>query len=283
MVVATEYKTNLKPIWCPGCGDFGVLSSLAQAFAQLEIPRKDIALVTGIGCSSRLAGYLNVYGFNAIHGRTLPIATGIKLANPNLTVIAAGGDGDAFAIGMGHIPHAARRNIDITYLVMDNGIYGLTKGQESPTSPLGIYSSTTPYGTYERPLNPLEMLLSFNASFVAQAFSGDTKHLVKIIIEAIKHRGFAFINCISPCPTYRGGMQIFKEVRAQIRNLDEEDRDLTDKDEAYKIARATDYIPVGIIYRDQAEDYQSILSRLRMKVPSEPEEKVEELIKHFIA
>jgi len=184
---------------------------------------------------------------------------------------------------MGHIPHAARRNVDITYLVMDNGIYGLTKGQESPTSPLGIYSSTTPYGAYERPLNPLEMLLAFNASFVAQAFSGDTKHLVKIIVEAIKHRGFAFINCISPCPTYRGGMQIFKDVRANLRYLDEEERDLTNKAQAYEIARATDFIPVGIIYREQTQDYEAILSELRMKASSGADEKVEDLIKHFIA
>jgi len=284
MTVPAEYKTELRPIWCPGCGDFGVLAAFAQAFAELDVPTKDIVLVTGIGCSSRLAGYLKVYGFNAIHGRTLPIATGIKLANPELTVIAAGGDGDGYSIGIGHIPHAARRNVDITYLVMDNGIYGLTKGQQSPTSPVGIYSSSSPYGTYERPLNPVEFLLSIGVSFVAQGFSGDTKHLTTLIKRAIMHRGFAVINCISPCPTYRGGMQLFKEIRAKVRNVDEIERDLSDRSEAFRIAHTSDFIPVGVIYEDtQIEDYQSILEGLRAKAKEERQEKLEDILETFKA
>ncbi len=283
MAVATEYKTNLKPVWCPGCGDFGVLAAFTQAFSALGLRKENIVIVTGIGCSSRIAGYLNVYGFNSIHGRTLPIATGVKIANPHLTVIAAGGDGDAYSIGIGHIPHAARRNIDITYLVMDNEIYGLTKGQQSPTSPLGIYSSSTPLGTYERPLNTLEMLLSFNATFVAQAFSGDTKHLVELIIKAIKHKGFSFINCISPCPTYRGGMQIFKDIRAKLRYLDEEERDVSEKELAYRIARTKDYIPIGVIYQEEVDEYERVLEALREKSGAKKEIGLEEVLSTFIA
>lgn len=283
MFVAAEYKTNLKPIWCPGCGDFGVLAAFAQAFANLGIPRHMIALVTGIGCSSRLAGYLKVYGFNAIHGRTLPIATGIKLANPDLTVIAAGGDGDAYSIGMGHIPHAARRNIDITYLVMDNEIYGLTKGQQSPTSPLGIYSSTTPYGTIDKPINPLQLMLAFGATFVAQAFSGDLKHLVSVIMEAIKHKGFASINCISPCPTYRGGMQIFKEIRAKIRNLDEEGWVRNDKLKAFEVAGQKDFVPIGILYQEPSKDYGFAINNLKEKLATPTTSSVENVLEQFIA
>ncbi len=284
MSTAAEYKTDLKPVWCPGCGDFGVLAAFAQAFARLEIPREDIVMVTGIGCSSRIAGYLKVYGFNAIHGRTLPIATGVKLANPNLTVIAAGGDGDAYSIGMGHIPHAARRNIAITYLVMDNEIYGLTKGQQSPTSPVGIYSSSTPFGTYDQPINPLQMMLAFNATFVAQTFAGDTKHLVDVLIRAIQHRGFAFINCISPCPTYRGGMQIFKEIKARVRNLDEEPgRDLANREIAFGLAASKDFTPIGVLYKKEEKDYGTVLESLKPRGTSPDSQDLDKILKTFIA
>lgn len=204
---AQDYRSDLKPIWCPGCGDFGVLNSLYQAMAQLQIPPHQMAIISGIGCSSRLPGYVKTYGFNSVHGRVLPVATGAKMANTDITVIGVGGDGDGFSIGSGHIPHAARKNIDITYIVMNNSIYGLTKGQASPTTPLGEKTKTTAYGNAETPINPVRMMISYGASFVARAFSGYPKETAAIFAEAIAHKGFSFVEVLSPCPTFRGREQ----------------------------------------------------------------------------
>ncbi|MBN1965728.1 MAG: 2-oxoacid:ferredoxin oxidoreductase subunit beta, partial [Anaerolineae bacterium] len=178
------FRSNVKPIWCPGCGDHAVLNALVKALEEMELNTYDVAVISGIGCSSRIPGYLNSYGYNSIHGRALPIATGVKLTRPEITVVAAGGDGDGFAIGGNHVMHAARRNIDITYLMMDNGIYGLTKGQVSPTTPLGYKTKTTAYGAFENPMNPLAVMLAYGTTFVAQAFAADMKKLQALIIEA---------------------------------------------------------------------------------------------------
>src|SRR3954462_10543559 len=163
-----DFKSDLKPIWCPGCGDYGVLAALSRALAAIGRPPHEIAFVSGIGCSSRIPGYTSAYGFNPVHGRALPIAQGIKLASPELLVLVAGGDGDGFSIGGGHVADAIRRNVDLTYIVMDNQIYGLTKGQLSPTSPRGLQSVTSPYGSLEDPVNPLLYVLAYGAHFVAQ-------------------------------------------------------------------------------------------------------------------
>ena len=171
------YKSHVPPIWCPGCGDYAVLNGLMRAFARLDIAPENVAVASGIGCSSRFPAFLHTYGFHGVHGRALPLATGIKIGNPELTVVAVGGDGDGFSIGGGHIPHAARRNVELPYIVMDNSIYGMTKGQPSPTSPLGTRRKASPYGTIEAPLNPLMMVLSYDATFVARVFSGDFKQL----------------------------------------------------------------------------------------------------------
>ena len=202
-----DFRTDLKSVWCPGCGDFGVLSSLTKAFADLGLARETTVVVSGIGCSSRLPGYVETYGFNSVHGRALPIATGIKVANPALEVVVVGGDGDAFAIGAGHFPHACRRNIDVAYVVMDNGIYGLTKGQASPTSPLGLKGKSTPAGSIDPPLEPLKMALALGASWVGQGFSGEPRLLADLMVRAIKHRGFALLNVFSPCVVFRGREQ----------------------------------------------------------------------------
>src|SRR3989337_1434861 len=162
---AKDYKSELKPIWCPGCGDFGVVTAIYRALSAIGRPPHEIAFVSGIGCSSRIPGYTTAYGFNSVHGRALPIAQGIKVANPDLLVLAAGGDGDGFAIGGGHVAHAIRRNLDLTYIIMDNQIYGLTKGQLSPTSPKGLKSVTSTYGSLEEPINPLVYVLAYGAGF----------------------------------------------------------------------------------------------------------------------
>ncbi len=180
VMLPKDYKSDLKPIWCPGCGDFSVLQALYRALAAVGRPPHETAFVSGIGCSSRIPGYTTAYGFNSLHGRSLPIAQGIKLANPDLLVLAAGGDGDGFSIGGGHIAHLVRRNMDITYIVMDNQIYGLTKGQLSPTSARGRITCTSHFGSLEEPVNPLLYLLGYGANFVAQGSPADMGSLAAI-------------------------------------------------------------------------------------------------------
>jgi 2-oxoglutarate ferredoxin oxidoreductase subunit beta len=200
--VPGDFKSDLKPIWCPGCGDFGVVTAITRALANIARPPHEIAFVSGIGCSSRIPGYTTAYGFNTVHGRSLPIAQGIKLANPELLVLVASGDGDGFSIGGGHVAHVIRRNIDLTYIVMDNQIYGLTKGQLSPTSQRGRKTVTSSFGSLEDPVNPLLYVMGYGASYVAQGTPADMVGLGKIIEEGIRFPGFAFINVQSPCVTY---------------------------------------------------------------------------------
>lgn len=251
---AKDYKTDAKPIWCPGCGDFAVLAGLYQAFAALDMDPTKTVIVSGIGCSSRLPVFIKSYGFHTVHGRTLPVATGIKMANPDLTVLAMGGDGDAFAIGGGHIPHAARRNVNITYIVMDNFIYGLTKGQSSPTtgSAEGTghgfkLTPTNPHGQYESPLNPLAMLLTYGASFVARGYSAKPKQLAEIYQAAIKHQGFSFIQILSPCVMFN---RTYDELDAAIVPL-EGNHDITDFRAAMNLAWDTDTEHLGIFYQQE--------------------------------
>src|SRR5580765_6163736 len=197
-----SFKSDLKPIWCPGCGDFGVLQAIYRALTGVGRPPHEVAFISGIGCSSRIPGYTTAYGFNTVHGRALPIAQGIKLARPDLLVLAAGGDGDGFSIGGGHVPHAIRRNADITYIVMDNQIYGLTKGQLSPTSQKGRKTVTSSYGSLESAVNPLLYVLAYGAPFVAQGTPADMAGLAAVIEEAIRYPGFSFVNVQSPCVTF---------------------------------------------------------------------------------
>jgi 2-oxoglutarate/2-oxoacid ferredoxin oxidoreductase subunit beta len=249
-LTAKDYKSDLKPIWCPGCGDFGVLGAIQRALAAVGRPPHEIAFVSGIGCSSRIPGYTTAYGFNSIHGRPLPIAQGIKLANPDLLVLAAGGDGDGFSIGGGHVAHVARRNIDLTYIVMDNQIYGLTKGQLSPTSPRGTQSVTSPFGSLEAPMNPLLSVLAYGAGYVAQGTPADMAGLAKIIEEAIRYPGFAFVNVQSPCITYGLADQQLKQQKATMRDLKSLGHDPSDRLNAYALAEeygTTLY--TGVFYR----------------------------------
>ncbi|HYU21462.1 MAG TPA: 2-oxoacid:ferredoxin oxidoreductase subunit beta [Chloroflexota bacterium] len=249
-----EFKSEEKPTWCPGCGDFGVLNGLYNALRVKGYQTKDIVLVSGIGCSSRLPFFVSSYGFHGVHGRAMPIATGIKVANPDLKVLAMSGDGDAFAIGGGHFMHAARRNLDICYVIMDNAIYGLTKGQTSPTSSVGFVTKTTPKGTPDRPINPLLLAVAGGATFVARAFSGKPKELAELIVEGIDHKGFAVIDCYSPCPTFNK-VNTFKSYREETADLPP-DHDPTDLTQAIKAAAAADPLYLGIIYRQQGESFE---------------------------
>ncbi|MFQ5585309.1 MAG: 2-oxoacid:ferredoxin oxidoreductase subunit beta [Thermodesulfobacteriota bacterium] len=199
---AKDYKSTVPPTWCPGCGDYSVLNSALNAYAELGIDMDNTVNVSGIGCSSRFPYFVKTYGMHTAHGRALPAAMGVQIANPSLRVFVTGGDGDGFSIGGGHVPHVARKNVDITYIVMDNQIYGLTKGQVSPTSRPDFVATTTPYGTPDEPIDPILYTLTYGATFVARASAGNPKMLRSIIVEALNHRGFAFVDVLSACPTF---------------------------------------------------------------------------------
>lgn len=221
MATFKDFRNKVKPNWCPACGDFSVLAAMQRAFANVGLEPEEVAIVSGIGCSGRISGYVNAYGFHGVHGRALPIAQGLKLANRSLTVIASGGDGDGFAIGMGHTVHAIRRNIDITYIVMDNQVYGLTKGQTSPRSEMGFKTKSTPNGSIESAINPMEMALTVGAGFIAQSVSSDLKQCTRVIEEAINHKGFSFVNIYSPCVTYNK-INTYDWFKEHLTNLDDD-------------------------------------------------------------
>jgi 2-oxoglutarate ferredoxin oxidoreductase subunit beta len=200
---AKDYKSTVPPTWCPGCGDYSVLNSALNAYAELGIDWTNTVNVSGIGCSSRFPYFVKTYGMHTAHGRALPAAMGVQLANPSLKVVVTGGDGDGFSIGGGHVPHVARKNVEMTYIMMDNQIYGLTKGQASPTSRTGLVATTTPYGVPdEKTVDPILYTLTYGATFVARASAGNPKMLRSIIVEALQHKGFAFVDVLSACPTY---------------------------------------------------------------------------------
>lgn len=260
MATFKDFRNNVKPNWCPGCGDFSVQAAIQRAAANVGIEPHELAVVSGIGCSGRISGYINSYGFHGIHGRALPIAQGLKMANRDLHVIASGGDGDGFAIGMGHTIHSLRRNIDLTYIVMDNQIYGLTKGQTSPRSAAGFKTKSTPGGAIEPSLKPMEMALSSGATFVAQGFSSDIKELTAIIEAGIQHKGFSFINVFSPCVTYNkiNTYDWFKEHLVKLS--EREDYDSTSREQAMKVVMETEGLVTGIIYQDkETPSYQDRL------------------------
>ncbi|PNZ09989.1 2-oxoacid ferredoxin oxidoreductase [Staphylococcus coagulans] len=263
MATFKDFRNNVKPNWCPGCGDFSVQAAIQKAAANVGLEPDEVALITGIGCSGRLSGYVNSYGVHSIHGRALPLAQGVKMANRDLTVIASGGDGDGYAIGMGHTIHALRRNMNITYIVMDNQIYGLTKGQTSPSSAPGFVTKTTPKGNIEQNVAPLELALSSGATFVAQGFSSDIKALTKMIEDAINHDGFSFVNVFSPCVTYNkvNTYDWFKENLTAIEDI--EGYDVTDKQGAIQTVLQYDSLIKGIVYQDtETPSYESQIEAL---------------------
>jgi 2-oxoglutarate/2-oxoacid ferredoxin oxidoreductase subunit beta len=258
------YRSKSMPTWCPGCGYFSIVDGLPGALNELGIAPKDTVVVSGIGCSSRFPFFVNTYGFHSLHGRALPVATGIKCANDALTVIAVGGDGDGFAIGGGHVPHPARRNIDITYLLFDNGIYGLTKGQTSPTSAKGFRTTTSPYDNLDQPLNPLLMVLSYGASWVGQAYAGRPQQLESLIRQAIAHRGFSYLHILSPCVTFDKTERTYDHLGDLVRELPE-NHDSADLAAAMNQAMNTANPALGVFYKTQrptlADNFEEIIAR----------------------
>ncbi|MEA2235348.1 MAG: 2-oxoglutarate/2-oxoacid ferredoxin oxidoreductase subunit beta [Thermoanaerobaculia bacterium] len=276
----TDYKTDLKPVWCPGCGDFAVLNSVYRALSELHIEPHQTAIVSGIGCSSRLPGYVETYGFNSLHGRALPLATGMKLAAPNLTVLAVGGDGDGLAIGGNHFMHAARRNVDIAYFMMDNEIYGLTKGQAAPTTPSGDRTKSTIYGNPEVSVDPCALAIALGASWVGRGFSGDVKGTTELMKLAISHHGFAFLNIISPCVTWRGDHQT-KELRAKLAAIPA-DHDRSDRTAGLSLTSEAEHLTTGVLYETQRPTLIDEIMEIRDKaVGQAPPPGREEILRMF--
>jgi len=267
------YKSEIKPTWCPGCGDFAVLRSLQTAIHALQLAPWNIVIVSGIGCSSNLPHFLSTYGFHAIHGRALPVAEGAKLANPDLNVIVTGGDGDGYGIGVGHFIHAMRRNFDITYIVMNNQIYGLTTGQASPTSEKGMKTKSTPIeGVIENPLDPISLAIASGATYVARTFSGDVKMMSELVKGGIEHKGFALIDCLSPCVTYNK-VNTYDFFRERVYDLAKEGHNPADMKAAFAKAIEwpavqQDRIPLGLFYRNpEMPTYEDLEIALRKGAP----------------
>ncbi|MDA4129967.1 MAG: 2-oxoacid:ferredoxin oxidoreductase subunit beta [Thaumarchaeota archaeon] len=267
MLELSKYKSEVRPDWCPGCGDFGVLNALVQAVANLEIDPKDLFIVSGIGCSSNLPGFIHAYGFHSLHGRAMPIATGARLANPDLNVVVTGGDGDGYGIGLGHFVHAMRRNLDITYIVMDNEVYGLTTGQASPTSQTGFATKSSPMGTIEQPINPIALALVSGATYVSRGFSGDPKHLTELIQNGIKHKGFALVDVFSPCVTWNK-IETYDYFRQKCYKINGTDYNTSSLDQAIVKSREWDpKIPIGLFYEAQRPTYEEQDPALKLGNP----------------
>ena len=249
-LTARDYQTSLKPIWCPGCGDYSVLSSTTKALAEMGVKREDIAVVTGIGCSGRFGSYTATYGFHGVHGRALAAGTGLKLGRPDLTVLVVGGDGDGFAIGGNHFLHAGRRNVDLTYIVMDNQVYGMTKGQASPTTAPDWVAKLTPHGSGVNPFQPLAVALASGANFIARGFSGDPNNVAKLIVEAVRHPGFSFLQILSPCITYHPEQRDWKKM---VRPAPYEPTE--DAVKAGKQLMADDGFNMGVLFRGNRPQY----------------------------
>ncbi|MCP5051212.1 MAG: 2-oxoacid:ferredoxin oxidoreductase subunit beta [bacterium] len=261
-----KWRDNL-PTWCPGCGHFTSLHGLYEAIENLGIPSKDFVLVSGIGCSGRFPFFIKGFGMHGLHGRAIPLATGIKVANPNLTVVVVGGDGDGVGIGGGHFPHGARNNLDITYMLLDNSIYGLTKGQVSPTSPIGMKSSTSPYGNIARPLNPSTLALAYGATFVARIFSRDRDESAEVIEKAIAHKGFSFVHELSPCVEFNK-LITYKSVKEEVQRLPEDHENYT-RAEAMAKADSTDPIYLGVLYQEEIATFDEEVQRVKNSIKEE--------------
>jgi 2-oxoglutarate ferredoxin oxidoreductase subunit beta len=285
MVTITDYEGDTTA-WCPGCGNFQILRAMKEALVALDLEPHQVLFVSGIGQAAKLPQYLKCNFFNGLHGRSLPIATGAKIANHELTVLIVGGDGDGYGEGGNHLIHGIRRNLDITYLVHNNQIYGLTKGQASPTSERGFITKTSPDGVILEPLNPLALAISLGATFVARGFTGKLSHLTKLIIEAIQHRGFALIDVLQPCVsfnhvnTYAWYTQRVYEVAEDLQY------DSSNLLMAFqKALEWGDRIPIGVLYKSTRKTYEDQIPALQSgPLISQPHDltKVEKMFKEFI-
>ncbi len=292
MYTQQSYKSDVKPIFCPGCGDYGVDAAMLKALAEMQLNPDNTVIVSGIGCSSSMPHDFRTYGIHGLHGRSLPIAEGVKLANSSLNVIVAGGDGDGYGIGLQHFVHTARRNINITYVIMNNEIYGLTTGQASPTSSIGHKTKSTPDGVIERPINPITTAITAGATFVARGFSGDPNFLAELIKAGIEHKGFSIIDVESPCVSFNK-VNTYEWARKVVYKLD---NTYNPSDIRVAMDKALEYeldpnkLATGIIYkvdRPTYEDQDMALKTgknapLTTHRPLDPNEMLELLSEHSV-
>ena len=275
MTTNIELGTYAQNTWCPGCGNFGILTSIKKALTDLEDDGLDlnkVAIVSGIGCHAKIVDYINVNSFYSIHGRVPPPMTGIKLANPELTVIGHAGDGDAYGEGIEHLIFSAKRNLDMTFIVHNNRVYGLTTGQFTPTSPPDFKGRSTPKGSPEEPLNPIELMLSAGATFVARGYTRNMEHLQSLIKTAVNHKGFSFIDVLQPCFTFFNTYDYYNE---RVYEISQKDHDASDRSEAFIKASEWAYgegdqIPIGIFYQVKKPTYEEKLLKGRIPVQLTP-------------
>ncbi|MBF0628224.1 MAG: 2-oxoacid:ferredoxin oxidoreductase subunit beta [Magnetococcales bacterium] len=257
-----DYKSDVNVVWCPGCGHHGILNGIMRALSELGVDPTNLVNVSGIGCSSRTPYFMQSYKMHTLHGRAGPVATGVQLARPDQLVCITGGDGDGFAIGGGHMPHMARRNVNMTYILFDNGIYGLTKGQYSPTSRRELKAYTTPYGGPDDPMNPLLYMLTYGATYVAQAFAGKPKVCADLIKGAMAHKGFSYVNIYSQCVTYNriDTIQYYRDLMREIP----EGHDTSDLGAAMELARGDGegHRPMGLLYQVERETLDERLASI---------------------
>ncbi len=268
-VTLNDFNVKERMQWCPGCGNFGLITAVKGALADLGKKNEEVVVVSGIGCSGKSSHYVNTYGFESLHGRTLPVASAVKLANTRLTVIAEGGDGDGYGIGIQHFIHIMRRNYDLTYLVHNNEIYGLTTGQASPTSLLGMKTKTTPWGVIETPFNPLLSAINGGATYVARGFSGEPMHLKELIKGALKHKGFSLVDIFQPCVTFNK-LNTNEWFRERVYKLEDKGFDPSDKKAALEKAEEdikSEYkkCPIGLFYKEEKPTYEDLLPQIKDK------------------
>lgn len=258
-----ELNTYAKNTWCPGCGNFGILTALKESISFLMadgLPKENIVVVSGIGCGSKIIDYLNLNTFSSLHGRPIISAEGIKLGNPNLKVIVSAGDGDTYNEGISHLIHAAKRNIDITVLVHNNRNFALTTGQFTATSPENFKGKSTPEGSIEKPFNPLKLMLASNTTFIARGYSGKAEHLKDLIIKGVEHKGFSFIDILQPCVSFFNTYQFYnkKVYEGKNENLTSE-KEALKKIEEWNYGKNNSKIPIGIFYKIQRPVYEKRL------------------------
>ena len=279
-----EFDSIAKNTWCPGCGNFSILTAAKQAMAELvqsgEVKPEQIVISSGVGCHGKISDYIKVNSFYCLHGRVIPPLQGVKVANQRLKVIGFAGDGDAYDEGVSHLIHTARRNLDATVIVHNNQVFALTTSQVTPTTPIGFKTKSTPKGSFETPLNPLHLMLASGATFVARGFTGDMQHLRSLILQALKHRGFAFIDVLQDCPSFNPTLQKFKP---KVYDLNKEGHNVEDLGAAWEKAKEwDDRIPIGLFYRVEKEIYEKQLIGDRVLAEEKPLPSIQGVLKEFI-
>ena len=281
--MSVNWNSPYQPTWCPGCGDWGILNGLKRSLTELELNPDQTTLVTGIGCASKISQYVPGYRVETLHGRSLPVATGVKLANPEITVIAAGGDGDGMGIGRGHFAHTARRNINITYFIHNNQIYGLTKGQTSPTSELGMVTkfSPAPVGNVENPINIAQTAIADGATFVARAYCLDLPHLVEMMKAAIQHKGFAVVDILQPCVSFNK-VNTYEWYKERVYKMSEENHDRTNWLKSLEVAHEWGAkIPTGIFYQVDRPTLDDEMGKGNLSIVPENAPDLDQLFNEF--